>query len=81
MALEDYPFRVEKMGPRGEIGHVVCYTDNIAVAHAAFEAAKKQYHPKVGMRLRNRALIIEEHKPKCEARRELRAPMPSQWIS
>ena len=34
MALEDYPFRVEKLGPRGEIGHVVCYTDNIAVARA-----------------------------------------------
>ena len=34
VALEDYPFRVEKMGPRGEIGHVVCYTDNIAVARA-----------------------------------------------
>ena len=63
MALEDYPFRVEKMAPRGEIGHVICYTDNIAVARAAFKAAIEAY-PKDGMRLRNRALIIEEHRPK-----------------
>ena len=37
MALEDYPFRVEKMGPRGEIGHVLCYADNVeAFSHEAF---------------------------------------------
>jgi len=50
MALEDYPFRVEKMGPRGEIGQVLCYTDNLSIARTAFEAAQKQY-PKDGMRL------------------------------
>ena len=54
MALEEYPFRVEKMGPHGEIGHVVCHTDNIAVAREAFKPAFEQY-PKDGMRLRNRA--------------------------
>ena len=29
MALEDYPFRVEKMGPRGEIGRVLIYADDL----------------------------------------------------
>ena len=43
MALEDYPFRVEKMGPRGEIGHVLCYADNLLIARAAFKAAVEQY--------------------------------------
>jgi hypothetical protein len=51
------------MGPRGEVGHVVCYTDNIAVARAALRAAIEAY-PDDGIRLRNRALIVEEHKPK-----------------
>ena len=60
MALKDYPFRVEKMGPRGEIGHVVCYTDNVLIARAAFKAQ----WPKDGIRLRTRALVMEEHKPK-----------------
>ena len=43
MALEDYPFRVEEMGPHGDIGQVVCYTHNVAVARAAFKAAIEQY--------------------------------------
>ena len=46
MALEDYPFRVEKMGPRGEIGHVVCYTYSVLIARAAFKAAVKQIRTK-----------------------------------
>jgi len=28
MALEDYPFRVEKMGPHDEVGHVLVYADH-----------------------------------------------------
>ena len=32
MALEDYPFRVEKMGPYGEIGLVICYTETLTEA-------------------------------------------------
>ena len=63
MVLEDYPFRVEKMGPHGEIGRVLVYADNPLIARAAFRAAVEQC-PKVHIRLRNRALVMEEHKPK-----------------
>ena len=63
MALEDYPFRVERMGPRGEVRHALCYADDLLIARAAFKAAVEQWS-KDGFRLRQRALIIEEHKPK-----------------
>jgi hypothetical protein len=63
MVLEDYPFRVEKMGSRGEIGRVLVYADNPLIARAAFKAAVEQY-PNTRIRLRNRALVMEEHKPK-----------------
>ena len=63
MALEDYPFRVEKMGPHGELGPVLVYADNPLIARAAFRAAVEQY-PYERIRLRNRALVMEEHKPK-----------------
>jgi len=33
------------------------------IAHVAFKAAVEQY-PKARIRLRNRALVMEEHKPK-----------------
>jgi hypothetical protein len=39
------------------------YADNPLIARAAFKAAVEQY-PKDGIRLRNRALIMEEHKPR-----------------
>jgi len=63
MALEDYPFRVEKMGAHGEIGRVLVYADNLLIARAAFGAAVEQY-PKERIRLRAHALVMEEHKPK-----------------
>jgi hypothetical protein len=63
MALEHYPFRAEKMGPRGEVGHALYYADDLLIARAAFKAAVEQW-PKIGFRLRNRALIVDEHKPK-----------------
>jgi hypothetical protein len=62
MVLEDYPFRVETMGPRGEIGRVLVYADNPLIARAAFKSAVEQY-PNSRIRLRNRALVMEEHKP------------------
>ena len=62
MALEDYPFRVERMEPWGEIGHVLCYADDIVIARAAYKAAVQQWR-KEGFRLRQRA-ILEEHRPK-----------------
>src|SRR5262245_43734916 len=52
MALEDYPFRVEQMSPRGEIGRVLAYPDHPIIARAAFRAAVEQY-PKEHIRLRN----------------------------
>jgi hypothetical protein len=58
-----YPFRVEKMGSRGEIGRVLVYADNPLIARAAFKAAVEQY-PNSRIRLRNRALFMEERKPK-----------------
>jgi hypothetical protein len=51
------------MGPHGEIGRVLVYADNPLIARAAFRAAVEQC-PKVHIRLRNRALVMEEHKPK-----------------
>jgi hypothetical protein len=43
MALEDYPFHVERMGPHGEIGHVLVYADDLILARAAFKAAVQQW--------------------------------------
>ena len=63
MALEDYPFRVEELTREGMIGRVLVYADNPIIARAAFRAAVEQY-PKTRIRLRNRALVMEEHLPK-----------------
>jgi hypothetical protein len=63
MALEDYPFRVEELTERGEFVRVIAYLDHPIIARAAFRATVEQY-PKARIRLRNRALVIEEHKPK-----------------
>jgi hypothetical protein len=51
------------MGSRGEIGRVLVYADNPLIARAAFRAAVEQY-PKARIRLRNRVLVMEEHKLK-----------------
>jgi hypothetical protein len=51
------------MGSRGEIGRVLVYADNPLIARAAFKAAVEQY-PNSRIRLRNRALFMEERKPK-----------------
>jgi hypothetical protein len=39
MALEDYPFRVEELTPRGELVRVMVYADHPIIARAAFKAA------------------------------------------
>jgi len=62
MALESYPVRVEELSARGEIVQVMVYADHPMIARAAFRAAVEQY-PKSRIRLRNRALIMEEHVP------------------
>ena len=62
MALESYPVRVEELSARGEIVQVMVYADHPMIAHAAFRATVQQY-PKSRIRLRNRALIMEEHVP------------------
>jgi hypothetical protein len=63
MALEDYPFRVEELSPDGEMIRVMAYLDHPIIARATFRAAVEQY-PKARIRLRNRALVMEEHKPR-----------------
>jgi len=62
MALEDYPFRVETMRDRARSAELV-YADHPIIARKAFQAAVEQY-PTTRIRLRNRALVMEEHKPK-----------------
>jgi hypothetical protein len=62
MALEDYPFRVEELTASGELVRVMVYADHPIIARAAYEAAVKQY-PKMRLRLRNRALVLQEHLP------------------
>ena len=42
---------------------VIAYLDHPIIARATFRAAVEQY-PKARIRLRNRALVTEEHKPK-----------------
>jgi len=42
---------------------VIAYLDHPIIARAAFWAAVEQY-PKVRIRLRNRALVMAEHKPR-----------------
>ncbi len=59
--LEDYPFRVEELTPAR--WWIIAYLDHPIIARAAFRAAVEQY-PKARIRLRNRALVMEEHKPK-----------------
>jgi mRNA-degrading endonuclease HigB of HigAB toxin-antitoxin module len=39
------------------------YADHPIIARKAFDAAVEQY-PKARIRLRNRALVMEEHKPR-----------------
>ncbi len=63
MALEDYPFRVEELTPRGELLRVMVYADHPIIAPKAFQAAVEQY-PSSRIRLRNRALVMEENLPK-----------------
>ncbi len=41
---------------------VIAYLDHPIIAQAAFRSAVEQY-PKARIRLRNRALVMEEHKP------------------
>jgi hypothetical protein len=41
----------------------MAYLDHPIIARAAFRATVEQY-PKARIRLRNRALVMEEHKPK-----------------
>jgi hypothetical protein len=41
---------------------VIAYTDNLVVARAAYKAAVEQY-PKSRIRLRQRALVLEQHVP------------------
>jgi hypothetical protein len=63
MALEDYPIRVEELSPAGELVRMMAYLDHPIIARVAFRATVEQY-PKARIRLRNRALVMEEHKPK-----------------
>ena len=60
MALEDYPFRVEELSPAGELVRIIAYLDHPIIARAAFRATVEQY-PNLRIRLRNRALVMEEH--------------------
>ena len=47
----------------GEVGHVLVYADDLGLARAAFKAGVQQW-PKQGLRLRQGALTLEEHKPR-----------------
>jgi hypothetical protein len=60
MALEDYPYRVEELSPAGELVRVLVYADHPIIARAAFRGAVEAY-PKARIRLRNRALVMQEH--------------------
>jgi hypothetical protein len=42
-----------------EVGRVLVYADNPLIARAAFKAAVEQY-PNTRIRLRNRALVMED---------------------
>jgi len=55
---EDHQLPQHRGGPdaQGRLDHPI-------IARAAFRAAVEQY-PKARIRLRNRALVMEEHKPK-----------------
>jgi len=55
--------RIEELSRVGEFIRVVVYTDDPHLTRAAFRAAVEQY-PKVRIRLRNRALVMEEHRPR-----------------
>jgi hypothetical protein len=63
MGLEDYPFRVEELSPTGELVRVMAYLDHPLIARAALRAAVEQY-PGSHIRLCNRALVMQEYKPK-----------------
>ena len=73
MAPADYPYRVERMGPHGEVGHVLVYAEDLGLARAAFKAAVQQW-PKQGLRLRQAALILEEHKRNDDCHRAMTIP-------
>jgi len=62
MPDEQLPFSVEEWNASGSFVRVVARADNLIVARAAFEAAAHQY-PDALVRLRNRTLVMEEHKP------------------
>jgi len=55
--------RIEELTSAGEMVRVIGYLDHPIIARAAFRATVEQY-PKARIRLRNRALVMEEHKPK-----------------
>ena len=51
------------MGPHGEVGDVLVYADDLALARAAFNPPFSSSRNR-GLRLRQGALILEQHKPK-----------------
>jgi len=61
MALESYPLRVEELSARGEIVQVMVYADHAMVPRGL--AGSVEQYPKSRIRLRDRALIMEEHVP------------------
>jgi hypothetical protein len=63
MPLEDYPFRIEELSRVGELVRVLVYADHPNIARGAYRAAVEQY-PKSRIRLRQRALVMEEHIPR-----------------
>jgi hypothetical protein len=54
--------RIEELTPAGEMVRVIGYLDHPIIARAAFRTTVEQY-PKARIRLRNRAPVMEEHKP------------------
>jgi hypothetical protein len=58
---------MRSIGPLCRLGgRAIPELDHPIIARAAFRAAVEQY-PKARIRLRNRALVMEEHKPKTSA--------------
>jgi hypothetical protein len=62
MALEDYPFRVEELTASGELVRVMVYADHPIIARAAYERRSSNIR-RLRLRLRNRALVLQEHLP------------------
>ncbi len=67
MPHEDYPFRVEELSRAGELVRVLVYADHPNIARGAFRAAVEEY-PHSRIRLRQRAMLMEEHIPKSYSR-------------